>query len=461
MKRYQHCLQPQILNDLERKTSSTQNMSDHLQGMRTETLRYLDSLGFLGWQLGLERIEKLCAFWGNPHLRYPVVHIAGTNGKGSTAAMLSAIAQAAGWRTGLYTSPHLVHPRERLRVNGVPIASAELESLIQASRPIIDTLRATYFEALTALALHWFAEQRVELAIIETGLGGRLDATNVVMPEVAVITSIALEHQEYLGRTLALIAQEKAGIIKLGRPCVSGVRPKPAREAISAACRARQARFIDAHIATPRRVIQLAESGTTFRLYGEKLGMSAAQVYHLNLLGRHQIDNAVLALWTSHLLHERGVAIPANARTEGLMHVQWPARLQLLGHSPRIVIDAAHNADGVRRLVESVRTLFPQRRVHVVMSLLKGKALTQVIHAWREMPTEFFFAPAKSERALAPERMQTEAQRLGFPAYAFRTAREAFSTARAQCAAEDIICVAGSHYLIGELMEEGLLPYPY
>lgn len=436
-------------------------MSDRLQGMRAETLRYLDSLGFLGWQLGLERIEKLCAFWGNPHLRYPVVHIAGTNGKGSTAAMLAAIAQAAGLRVGLYTSPHLVHPRERLRVNGVPISGAELEQLIQASRPMLDTLRATYFEALTAIALQWFADQRVELAVIETGLGGRLDATNVVMPEVSVITSIALEHQEYLGRTLRLIAQEKAGIIKPGRPCVSGVRSKPAREVLSAECRARRAHYIDAHIATPHRVIQLAESGTTFRLQGEKLGMKAAQDFRLNLLGRHQIDNAVLALWASYLLHERGVPINVAARTEGLQHVQWPARLQLLGYSPQIIIDAAHNADGVRRLVASMRYLFPQRRVQVVMSLLKDKALAQVIRAWRAMPVEFFFVAAKSDRALAPERMQAEAQRLGFPARAFRSAREAWHAARAQCAAEDIMCIAGSHYLIGELMEERLLPYPY
>lgn len=436
-------------------------MNDRLHGMRAETLRYLDSLGFLGWQLGLERIEKLCEFFGNPHLQYPVVHIAGTNGKGSTAAMLAAIAQAAGLRVGLYTSPHLVHPRERMRVNGAPISGVNLEHAIQACRPMIDALRATYFEALTAIAFHWFAEQHVELAIIETGLGGRLDATNVVMPEVTIITSIALEHQEYLGRTLALIAKEKAGIIKTGRPCLSGVRPQPARDVIAKECRVKQAPLHDAHMDSSKRVLRLEAAHTTFRLHGEKLGMRAPQIFHLNLLGRHQVDNAVLALWAARILQERGWAINEAARAQGLMQVQWPARLQLLGHAPRILVDAAHNADGVRRLVQNIRALFPQRRVHVVMSLLKDKALTQIIRAWREVEVEFYFAPAKSERALSPERMRAEAQRFGFSAQVCASAREAFARAKAKCSPEDVLCVAGSHYLIGELMEEGVLPYPY
>ncbi|MEK7727418.1 MAG: folylpolyglutamate synthase/dihydrofolate synthase family protein [candidate division KSB1 bacterium] len=429
--------------------------------MTPETLRYLDALGFLGWQLGLERIEKLCEFWGNPHLRYPVVHIAGTNGKGSTAAMLAAMAQAAGLRVGLYTSPHLVHPRERMRVNGVPISSEELEHAIQSCRQMVDALRATYFEVLTAIALHWFAEERVELAIIETGLGGRLDATNVVVPEVTIITSIALEHQEYLGRTLALIAKEKAGIIKTGRPCVSGVKTKSARAVIQAECQTRHVRFIDVPVETRRHAVQLSAAGTTFRVRAEKLGIDPRQNFYLNLLGEHQIDNALLALWAAHTLQERGLALNETARHAGLAQVKWPARLQLLAGSPRILIDAAHNADGVRKLVQSLRALFPQRRVQVVMSLLKDKALTQVLRAWREVPVEFFFAPAKSDRALAPKRMQAEAQSLGFTAHACGSAHEAFTAARAQCAPDDVLCIAGSHYLIGELMEEGLLPYPY
>lgn len=429
--------------------------------MHENTLRYLDSLGFLGWQLGLERIEKFCEFWGNPHMRYPVVHIAGTNGKGSTAAMLATIGQAAGLRTGLYTSPHLVHPRERMRVNGVPISAEELESLIQASRHEIETLRATYFEVLTAIAFHWFAEQRVELAIVETGLGGRLDATNVVVPEVTVITSIGLEHQEYLGRTLALIAKEKAGIIKAGAPCVSGVRARAARAVIAAECEARNAHLFEAHAETLRRNVRLSETGTTFRLQAEQLGLEARHDYQLNLLGRHQVDNAVLAICAAHILEKRGLAIGAEARRTGLAHVHWPARLQMLLGAPRVLIDAAHNAEGMRTLVRSVRGLFPRRRFKIVLGLLKDKALAQVLSAWRKVEAEFFFAPAKSDRALAPERMQAEAERLGFTAHACASPREAFEAAHAQCSHEDVLCIAGSHYLIGELMEEGLLPYPY
>ncbi len=435
-------------------------MLDRLQGMRADTLRYLDSLGFLGWQLGLERIEKLCAFWGNPHASYPVVHIAGTNGKGSTAAMMSAIGQAAGLRVGLYTSPHFAHPRERIQINGVPISGQEFEQAIQSCRHVVDSLQATYFEVLTAIAFHWFDEQRVDLAIIETGLGGRLDATNVVVPEVAIITSIALEHQQYLGKTLALIAKEKAGIIKTDRPCVSGVKTKSARAVIAAECEMKNAAFIDVYAEVRRFNVQLSETGTTFRLRAARLGPDFQQ-YHLNLLGRHQIDNALLAIAASPILQERGLPITAAACSNGLKQVHWPGRMQLLETSPRMLVDAAHNADGMRKLARSIRALFPQRPIKVVMSLLQDKALAQALRAWGSLQAEIFFATAASDRAFSSEQMRAEAQRLELLSHACATAREAFESARASCAAEDLLCVAGSHYLIGELMEEGLLPYPY
>ncbi|NUO78498.1 bifunctional folylpolyglutamate synthase/dihydrofolate synthase [candidate division KSB1 bacterium] len=435
-------------------------MLDRLQDVSADTLRYLDSLGFLGWQLGLERIEKLCAFWGNPHTRYPIVHLAGTNGKGSTAAMLSAIGQAAGLRVGLYTSPHLVHPRERMQINGVPISGRELERALQSSRHVADSLQATYFEVLTAIAFHWFDEQRVDLGIIETGLGGRWDATNVVVPEVAIITSIALEHQQYLGKTLVQIAQEKAGIIKTGWPCVSGVKAKSARGVIAAECEAKNAPFIAVHAEARCSAVQLLETGTRFRLHAPRLNEDS-QLYHLNLLGRHQVDNAMLAIWASHILQTRGLPITAAACAEGLKHVHWPGRMQLLETSPRTLVDAAHNADGMRKLTRSIRALYPQRRVKVVMSLLKDKALTQALRAWLALQPEFFFATAANDRALAAEQMHAAARRLGFVAHVSATPRAAFELARARCAAEDLLCVTGSHYLIGELMEQGLLPYPY
>lgn len=432
-----------------------------LHGMQAETLRYLDGLGFLGWQLGLERITRLCDFLGNPQTHYPSVHIAGTNGKGSTAAMLATIAQAAGLRVGLYTSPHLVHPRERLQINGAPISGEDLERAVQSCRGVIDDLRATYFEALTAIALQWFDQQRVDLAVIETGLGGRLDATNVIMPEATIITSIGLEHQQYLGRTLARIAREKAGIIKAGRPCVSGVKPAAARAVIAEVCQAQATPFIDIHSATHRSRVRLAETGTQFRLRAERLEHAFEQDYQLNLLGAHQVENAVLAICAAQLLRERGFPINATSCTAGLSRVRWPGRMQLLEASPQILIDAAHNAEGMRKLVRSIRAIFPERRVKVVLSLLKDKALTQVLRAWRDLPVEFFFAPAQSDRARAPERMQAEAQRMGFTAHARGSARAAVAAAQASCKDDDLLCVAGSHYLIGELMEDGVLPYPY
>jgi dihydrofolate synthase/folylpolyglutamate synthase len=433
---------------------------DPLQGMSSASMRYLDSLGFFGWQLGLERIRALCAFFGNPQDRYPCVHLAGTNGKGSTAAMLAAIGQAAGMKTGLYTSPHLVHLRERIQINGRPVAGEELEGLVAKSRPLIDKLRATYFEALTAIAFVYFAEQQVDWAVIETGLGGRLDATNVIVPEVSIITSIGLEHQQYLGTTLGKIAQEKAGILKSGRPCVSGVKSQSAQNAITAQGRRVGAVVLHAPECAKISAITLATTASTFRLHSTDLDFDYPHLA-LNLPGRHQIGNARLAVIASHLLRERGVKISQKAIRQGLAEVRWPTRMQLLDTLPAILIDAAHNPEGMRTLARGIQELFPHQRPRVVMGLLQDKSPVRVLRAWQHLRPEFFFVRLATDRAMPPELLAQAGRRFRFKSEVHSASHRGMRAAIKKTAGRGLIVVAGSHYLLGELMAEGYLPYPY
>ncbi|MGH7599783.1 MAG: bifunctional folylpolyglutamate synthase/dihydrofolate synthase, partial [bacterium] len=328
-----------------------------LSSLTSDSQNFLDSLGFFGWQLGLERIEKLCEFFGQPQLKYPTVHIAGTNGKGSTAAMLAAIGKAAGLRTGLYTSPHLVNLNERIQIDGIPVSFREIEEALRRCRPLVESLQATYFEVITAIAFEIFAQQQVELAIIETGLGGRLDATNVVQPEVTVITSIGLEHQKYLGRTLAQIAGEKAGIIKKGVPCVSGVRQETARARIVEQCRKLQAPFYDLRERSQIKKIEVHPANLRFTIQLPNFSFDLTGV-DCALPGRHQTNNAGLAILAAALLREKKMTIDADAIHRGLQTARWPARLQIVQQQPTIIVDAAHNADGMRVLVRHLTETF-------------------------------------------------------------------------------------------------------
>ncbi|MGH7454443.1 MAG: bifunctional folylpolyglutamate synthase/dihydrofolate synthase, partial [bacterium] len=369
-----------------------------LSSLTSDSQRFLDSLGFFGWQLGLERIEKLCEFFGQPQLKYPIVHIAGTNGKGSTAAMLAAIGKAAGLRTGLYTSPHLVNLNERIQIDGIPVSFREIEEALRRCRPLVESLQATYFEVITAIAFEIFAQQQIELAIIETGLGGRLDATNVVQPEITVITSIGLEHQKYLGRTLAQIAEEKAGIIKKGVPCVSGVRQEAARTPILQQSRKLKAPFYDLREQSKIDKIEIHATGLRFKIQLPNFNFDLTDV-NCALTGRHQANNAGLAILATALLREKKIPIDTDAICRGLQTTYWPARLQIVQQQPTILVDAAHNADGMRVLVRHLAKTFSWKHLLVVMGLLEDKALPPVLKAWKNLRPHFIFATPPSERA--------------------------------------------------------------
>jgi dihydrofolate synthase / folylpolyglutamate synthase len=315
-------------------------------------LDYLASLEFFGIKLGLDRIRELLHAAENPQRNYPVVHVAGTNGKGSVLAFLAAILRSAGVATGRFTSPHLLDVRERFLVDSTPIPEAGLREHIEFFRAVAAAFDAppTYFELCTAVALRHFAKTRVDVALIETGMGGRLDSTNIVIPEAVAITSIGLDHTRYLGETLDAIAGEKAGIIKQGIPVVSGeTNPVPLR-VIAETAKANNAplllldRDFSASATGPVWTQRFSYDGPAWRLENTPLGLA----------GRHQVTNAAVAVTLAGLLRERFPRLDEQAVKQGLAETVWPCRLECVPTSPPIILDAAHNPPGILRLAEAL-----------------------------------------------------------------------------------------------------------
>ena len=315
------------------------------------TLRYLYALQYRGIKVGLRNIRRLVTVAGHPERSFPVFHVAGTNGKGSTSSFLAAILTAAGYRTGLYTSPHLVHFVERIRIDGIPMPEPELVEYVRRLRPTIEETGATFFEATTCVAFQYFADQGVDVAVIETGLGGRLDATNVVIPLVSLITSIGLDHQEYLGHTVSRIAREKAGIIKRGAPVVTTA------EGIALEVIRARGRKKGTSVFLPREVTSLVPSGdrTGHAVVNVRGGRWRLDGVVLGLRGGHQVANAALAVSALSLTVRSGIfqKVSADAVRMGLEKVSKLAglrcRLERVRHRRAdITIDVAHNPEGVR-----------------------------------------------------------------------------------------------------------------
>ena len=337
----------------------------------------------------LTRMERLLAALGDPHDKFRAIHVAGTKGKGSTAAMIESILRAAGHRTGLYTSPHLHTFRERIRVNGVLIPESGVMTGIAKIKPIADTLpQITTFEIMTALAFDYFAVRGVEFAVLEVGLGGRLDATNVVTPRISVITSISYDHTAILGKTLTEIAREKAGIIKRGTPVVTAPQHEEALAVIQQVAREKGAPLTEVSAELEFQVASLRSqaSGLKFQVSRKSQDLDS-QVFTLEaedlrpvtwdlrlpLLGHHQLVNAATALAAIAVLREQGIAISDGAIRDGLASVQWPGRFEILEREPLLVVDGAHNADSAHQLVETLHSLRAHTPIHLIFGASNDK----------------------------------------------------------------------------------------
>lgn len=405
---------------------------------------YLRELKLGGVVPGLERMRRLAAALGDPQDRVPVIHIAGTNGKGSVAAMLESILRRAGWRTGLYTSPHLIRLGERIQVDRQPLDPGALAGWVRELRPVVDRLvardgaaaRPSYFEFMTALAFSHFARTRCDLAVVEAGMGGRLDATNVVMPEVSVITSIGLDHCEFLGRTIEAIAGEKAGIIKPGRPVAIGRLPPAAERVVRAVAGERQA-LVSSVVDT--------------------YGVDVSAYPRTNLGGGYQRVNAATATLAARLLPARWRIDPTGIAS-GLENVTWTARWQTIEvGGRRVIIDSAHNAEGAAALEENLRRLAAEtgRAPVVVVGVLGADRAAPLLEVIGRFARELHLVVPAQRRACSHE----ELERLVPPGFRGRILRDSVAAlfpGPGQClpgrSTDDTVVVAGSIYLAGEVL---------
>lgn len=423
------------------------------------TLERLYALRTHGIKPGLETAEALVEALGHPEQSFAVVHVAGTNGKGSVCAMLESVLRAGGLRVGLYTSPHLVRFNERIRVAGEPIADSELAELFELVEPCADRVaqaaggrEVTFFELTTALAFEHFRRQRVQVAVVEVGMGGRLDATNVVLPLVSVITRIGLEHTQYLGTTLEAIAGEKAGIIKAGRPVVCGAMPDEAREVVRTTAASRGAPFVDAaERVNVRRVSQGME--------GQKVAIAGADADYgtvtLRLLGRHQLENCATAVAAVETLADHSpIAVPAGTLKAGLAAAAWSGRLQVLSMDPPVLLDGAHNPDGARALAVALKELRGKRKVGLVWGMCGDKDALGFAKALGGQVHRCWTVPIATERSLPPEKLAQMARTGGWEAEPIVKLDVALGAAW-QWARESggMVCIAGSLFLAGEVLE--------
>ncbi len=443
-----------------------------------KTLGYLFGLQRFGIKLGLANITALLRHLENPHAGLKAVHIAGSNGKGSTAAFLTSILRQAGYRVGLYTSPHLIDFTERIQVDGVPITedrvvgltdrirdavgdmekSGELwpDSSISSLPPDFDPQKATitFFEFTTAMALVYFREEGVDLAVLETGMGGRLDATNVIDPLLTLISPISMEHQQYLGKTLLQIAGEKAGIIKPRRPLLTTARQPRVVALFREKCREFQAPFY-AH-------------GRDFR--GRRTGLRMMDFrgrHHrwkglrLGLAGSHQVLNASLALAAAEMLVEMEFPMSEEHLRNGLVETKWPGRLEKVGDSPPILLDGAHNPGATRILKKALEEEFPHRRLILVLGIMGDKEIGKMMSNLVPLADLLILTRPDMERAASLGLLRKHASPWKKPALVIGHVGGAVEKARSEAGRGDLVVVTGSLYTVGEarayLIREGLV----
>lgn len=415
-----------------------------------KALRFIYDRQHFGIKLGLHNIIRLSDWIDNPHLEYNTVHVAGTNGKGSTSSFIASILQASGYKVGLLTSPHLADYRERIRINGEKITPDAVGEFVERFRPLILRSQVTFFETTTALAFWYFARQKVDWAIIETGLGGRLDATNIIRPEVSVITNISLEHTNLLGKTIYKIAGEKGGIIKPGVPVITGIENN-GNDA------ARRLKEISRERKSPIYFHQLSDFSRssqngcdTLRIHkGVFRGLKAA----VSLPGRHQAENGFLAAKTAEILKTLGHSITRQAVKTGLGNNGWPGRFMIVRKNPTVIIDVAHNREGFTALADTLQRHYPGREFDFLIGMVEKKKGPQCLKIISSLARSISVAPLRTQRSDDPyfliSHLRAGIERICVypdPVTAYKDLLENSSRS-------DILIIAGSHFIVGELAQ--------
>lgn len=410
--------------------------------------KFILSREFFGMKLGLENIKEFLTSIGSPQTDYKTIHIAGTNGKGSSAAMLEAVLRSQGYKTGLFTSPHLVTFRERIRVNGKKIHQSSVVSFIDNYRKILSQKKISFFELLTALAFEYFSRTNVEIAVIETGLGGRLDASNVLNPLLTITTDISYDHMEILGKSLPKIAGEKAGIIKENTPHLIGLLPDAAEKVIRKKCLQKKAplyrlRKNDFKINPEKMTLDYRSNGLIIK----KLTPS--------LIGKHQLRNSALVLKALLLLKKRGLSISIKSIVKGISQTNWPGRFQIKKYrsKPTHIFDVSHNTAGVKAFVESYNFIYPYRKAHIITGFVKRKEHRKIFNSLSTIACNFALVPLRTGRSTDTNELISNINFNGVPYKRYGSLKTAYSQLLNKCTGNDIIIIIGSHFLVGEFFE--------
>jgi len=407
-----------------------------------------------GIKLGLATIRKILKGLGNPQKGFACIHVAGTNGKGSVASSLASILHRSGLTTGLYTSPHLVSFNERIQINNHPISNDRVVAAYNAVTAVNHGRREpTFFELTTAMALYEFGRRQVDWAVIETGMGGRLDATNVILPELSIITNVSLEHQAYLGKTIRLIAGEKAGIIKPRKPVVTAVRQKSAREVIE-----KTAAEKGAPVYRLGRDFKIRRHPSgSFAYYGL---YNVWQNLRTALRGSHQSDNAALVLAACELLNERKADLALDDIKTGLSNNYWPGRLETVSSEPLIILDGAHNRAAAENLARFLATNLAAYPLTLVIGILDDKPYQAMLKSLLPLCRRVFLTQAKIDRALNPQKLMEVALNYHIERTIVPDVAQAVKHAIDTNPPNGAICIAGSLYVVGEAkaaLDKGLL----
>jgi dihydrofolate synthase / folylpolyglutamate synthase len=412
---------------------------------KLESSTYLTSLNVDKMHFGLKAITRLLSHLENPQDSFKTILIAGTNGKGSTATMTSSILNRAGYKVGLYTSPHLVDVRERIVVNGKKIPLKEFNRTIAYVKNKMEQ-PVTYFEFLTAVAFEYFKNEKVDIAVLEVGLGGRLDATNICKPLVSIITNIDFDHTAYLGNTLESITHEKAGIIKRNGICVTAAKQKKVLEILEGVCQRRRAK--------------LYCLGRDIKINKQKDGLIAYKGLHrhmknltIPLRGDHQLSNAALALAAIEFCEKKGFHVDDKAIRAGLENTRWEARLEILQNRPLFILDGAHNSAGIDVLCRSLEKDFSYRRLILIFGSLADKDYRRMLQKIAPLASIIILTQIKTGRAVPVNDMMEAVKKLGYKAIITQNVNQAIEQARAVAGEQDLICATGSFYLAGEVKQ--------
>ena len=419
----------------------------------TEALDFFASLQRFGIRLRLDHIRRLLALSGDPHKRLSCIVVGGTNGKGSVSAMLSSVLHQAGYKTGLYISPEILSFTERMRIGGKEISKKRVAEYVENFAPVVEKVSGemgppTHFEVVTAMALKYFADEKVDYCVLEVGMGGRLDATNVVEPMLSVITSIGLDHTEFLGETIEKVAAEKAGIIHKGRPVVCGELDASARRVMENKAREMESPvyFVGADVSYKTKSI--SSKKTVLDYAGLSLTLKNVAV---PLAGEFQASNIATALCALEVLMRGGVELSEKAMRTGLLKTKWPGRFEVVGIRPVVVLDGAHNPPAFKIIADSLKRIFPKKRVVLVLSVLDYKDVDGILLEAKSVSSTLVATQSSHPRALSAGKLAAAAKSCRFKVHVEMNPKKAVAAAKKLAGSSGVVCACGSLYLVGDI----------